>query len=360
MSQNIFNFSAGPATLPQSIIDQLPSKIINFDRGMSILEISHRSKKFSDYAQRSELSLRRILNIDETYEVLFLQGGATHQFTMIPENLSNNGLADYLITGGWSKKAAAYARYHTNVNIASDSSENNFTDIADRSIWNVSPDSDYFFYCANETVHGVEIHDYIHVNAPLICDMSSTLCTRPIEVNNFDLIFAGAQKNLGIAGLTIVIVRKELLSVGESKPNLLTPIMRYEDHANDNSMLNTSPVFAWFVAGLVFEWIEEQGGLRKMADTNKVKSQLLYDYIDQSSLYQNPVNSKYRSWVNIPFTLSVDNLDDDFLGMANKSGLYNLKGHRTVGGMRASVYNSMPIEGVEKLIFFMKEFENRQ
>ena len=357
MSQKIFNFSAGPAALPQSIIDELPSKIIDFDRGMSILEISHRSKKFKEYAQRCESTLRRILNIEDNYEVLFLQGGATHQFTMIPQNLSNNGKADYLITGGWSKKAAAYAEHHINVNIVSDSSENNFTNISEMSTWNVNTDSDYFFYCANETVHGVEIHEYLDVNTPLICDMSSTLCTRPIEVNNFDLIFAGAQKNLGIAGLTIVLARKDFI---ENQAKHLTPIMRYDAHANDNSMLNTSPVFAWFVAGLVFEWIEKQGGLTKMADSNKAKSQLLYDYIDQSSLYQNPVNSKYRSWVNIPFTLSVNNLDDKFLTMANKSGLYNLKGHRTVGGMRASVYNSMPIEGVERLISFMRKFESRQ
>ena len=355
MSQNIFNFSAGPAALPQSIIEQLPSKINDFDRGMSILEISHRSKKFKEYAEKSELSLRRILNIDDNYEVLFLQGGATHQFTMIPQNFSNNGEADYLITGGWSKKAAAYAEHHTNLNIVSDSSDNNFTDIADKSSWKMRSSADYFFYCANETVHGVEIHETLDVNTPLICDMSSTLCTRPIDVNKFDLIFAGAQKNLGIAGLTIVLARKDFI---ENQANHLTPIMRYDAHANDNSMLNTSPVFSWFVAGLVFEWIEEQGGLIKMADSNKAKSQLLYDYIDQSSLYENPVNSKYRSWVNIPFTLSANNLDEEFLTKASKSGLYNLKGHRTVGGMRASVYNSMPIEGVERLISFMREFEN--
>ena len=357
MSQNIFNFSAGPAALPQSIIEQLPSKINDFDRGMSILEISHRSKKFKEYAEKSELSLRRILNIDDNYEVLFLQGGATHQFTMIPQNFSNKGEADYLITGGWSKKAAAYAEHHTNLNIVSDSSDNNFTDIADKSSWKMRSSADYFFYCANETVHGVEIHETLDVKVPLICDMSSTLCTRPINVNKFDLIFAGAQKNLGIAGLTIVLARKDFI---ENQANQLTPIMRYDAHANDNSMLNTSPVFSWFVAGLVFEWIEEQGGLIKMADSNKAKSQLLYDYIDQSSLYENPVNSKYRSWVNIPFTLSANNLDEEFLTKASKSGLYNLKGHRTVGGMRASVYNSMPIEGVEKLISFMKEFEGRQ
>mgnify|MGYP001269235847 CR=1 FL=1 len=357
MSENIFNFSAGPAAIPKSVIKKITSKIIDFDNGMSILEISHRSKKFKEYAQRSQSSLRRLLNIDDNYEVLFLQGGATHQFTMIPQNFSNNGIADYLITGGWSKKAAAYAQYHTRVNVVSDSSDTNFTNISDKSTWNIFPDSDYFFYCANETVHGVEIHEDIDINAPLICDMSSTLCTRPINISNFDLLFAGAQKNLGIAGLTIVLARKEFI---KNQGTQLSPIMRYEDHSNDNSMLNTSPVFAWYVAGLVFEWIEEQGGLKKMANSNKLKSKLLYDYIDQSDLYNNPIKPKYRSWINIPFTLSIKNLDDEFLTLAEKSGLYNLKGHRTVGGMRASVYNAMPIEGVERLISFMKDFENRQ
>ena len=356
MSGNIFNFSAGPAAVPKSVIKKLTSNISDFDKGMSILEISHRSKKFKEYAQRSESSLRRLLNIDDNYEVLFLQGGATHQFTMVPQNFSNNGIADYLITGGWSKKAATYAEYHTRVNIVSDSSENNFTNISDKSTWNIAPDSDYFFYCANETVHGVEVHEDININKPLICDMSSTLCTRPINISNFDLIFAGAQKNLGIAGLTIVLARKDLI---ENQGTQLPPIMRYEDHSNDCSMLNTSPVLAWYVAGLVFEWIEEQGGLKKMADSNKLKSQILYDFIDQSDLYNNPVKPKYRSWINIPFTLFDSNLDDEFLTLAEKSNLYNLKGHRTVGGMRASVYNAMPIEGVEKLISFMKDFENR-
>ncbi len=357
MSGEIFNFSAGPAVIPKSVIEKLTSEIINFDRGMSILEISHRSNKFKEYARRTESSLRRLLRIDENYEILFLQGGATHQFTMIPQNLSNNGVADYLITGGWSKKAATYAEYHTRVNIVSDSSDTNFTNISDKSTWNISTDSDYFFYCANETVHGVEIHENIDVSSPLICDMSSTLCTRPVNVSNFDLIFAGAQKNLGIAGLTIVIAKKDLI---ENQGTQLPPIMRYEDHSNDNSMLNTSPVFAWYVAGLIFEWIEEQGGLDKMQDSNKLKSQLLYEFIDQSNFYNNPVTPKYRSWINIPFTLSAEDIDDEFLNMAEKSGLHNLKGHRTVGGMRASVYNAMPIEGVEKLISFMKDFENRQ
>jgi len=357
MSENIYNFSAGPGTLPQSVIDHLKLAINDFSQGMSILEVSHRSKAFKDFAFDSELTFRRLLNISDEYEVLFLQGGATHQFTMIPQNLAINGPVDYLITGGWSKKAANYAQQQIEVNIVSDSSENNYIDIDEQDSWSVNSDSDYFYYCANETVHGVEIHNTIQIETPLVCDMSSTLCTRPLEVSEFDLIFAGAQKNLGIAGLTIVIVKKELLI---NKAEHLNPIMRYENHAKDKSMLNTSPVFAWYVAGLVFDWIEEQGGLETMARINQKKSQLLYEYIDTSDLYQNPVSKKYRSWVNIPFILKDDTLDPIFLSQAEKSGLYNLKGHRTVGGMRASVYNAMPVEGVEMLITFMKDFENKQ
>ena len=358
MSENIYNFSAGPATLPKSVTNHLKLVINNFDQGMSLLEVSHRSKAFKDFASESETTFRRLLNINDEYEVLFLQGGATHQFTMIPQNLSRNGPVDYLITGGWSKKAANYAaQQQIEVNIVSDSSDNNYTDVDKQDSWNINSDSDYFYYCANETVHGVEIHNPINIDTPLVCDMSSTLCTRPIEVSDFDLIFAGAQKNLGIAGLTIVIIKKELI---KQKAEHLNPIMRYEDHANDQSMLNTSPVFAWYAAGLVFDWIEEQGGLKAMAQINQTKSQLLYEYIDNSDLYQNPVSKKYRSWVNIPFILKNNDLDDIFLSQAETSGLYNLKGHRTVGGMRASVYNAMPVEGVEMLITFMKDFENKQ
>ena len=357
MSENIYNFSAGPATLPNSVIDHLKLAINDFNQGMSILEVSHRSKAFKDFASDSESTFRRLLNISNEYEVLFLQGGATHQFTMIPQNLSRNGPVDYLITGGWSKKAASYAQQQIEVNIVSDSSENNYINLDEQDTWNINSDSDYFYYCANETVHGVEIHHPIKVETPLVCDMSSTLCTRPIEVSDFDLIFAGAQKNLGIAGLTIVIIKKELM---KQKTEHLNPIMRYEDHAKDKSMLNTSPVFSWYAAGLVFDWIEEQGGLEVMAQINQKKSQLLYEYIDNSYLYKNPGSKKYRSWVNIPFILKDNTLDPIFLSQAEKFGLYNLKGHRTVGGMRASVYNAMPVEGVEMLITFMKDFENKQ
>jgi phosphoserine aminotransferase len=282
---------------------------------------------------------------------------------MVPQNLSEwlpnkkyqiNGSANYLITGGWSNKAADYAKFHTSVNTVYDSSENSYTSVRDIKDWNINPDVDYFYYCANETIHGLEIHETPDISSPIICDMSSTLCTRPININDFDLIFAGAQKNLGIAGLTIVIVKKELIN---GKAEHLPPLLRYESHSLDNSMLNTSPVFAWYVAGLVFNWIITQGGLQSMSELNQEKSSLLYDFIDDSQLYKNSVNPKYRSWVNIPFTMTNKNLDEWFLKEASNEGLMNLKGHRTVGGMRASVYNAMPIEGVKKLIAFMENFE---
>ena len=353
MSKDIFNFSAGPAVIPDSVIDKINLGLDDFDRGMSIIEVSHRSDAFKEFAKSSESSLRNLLNISEEYSVLFLQGGATHQFALIPMNFSKNGVLDYLVTGAWSKKASEYASKISDVNIVSDSSSNNFTDLADFNSWNISGNADYFFYCANETVHGLEIHEPIESSSPVICDMSSTIASRPIDVNKYDLIFAGAQKNLGIAGVTIVIVKNKLLSGVNTE---LLPMFDYSAHANEASMLNTSPVFSWYVSGLVFDWIHEQGGVEEMARINKLKSDLLYDYIDQSEFYKNPVSKPYRSWMNIPFTLSRDGLDDKFLSSAEELGLLNLKGHRTVGGMRASVYNAMPIEGIKRLISFMDEF----
>ena len=353
MPNQIFNFSAGPALIPDSVTDKIKLGLEDFDRGMSIVEISHRSKAFKEFAESSKLSLKELLNINDDYTILFLQGGATHQFAMIPMNFSNNGIVDYLVTGGWSKKASDYAAGITSVNIVSDSSSNNFTDIADINSWSTSDAADYFYYCSNETVNGLEIHDPIISTSPIICDMSSTIASRPLDINNFDLIFAGAQKNLGIAGLTIVIAKKDFLTRSNNK---MLPILNYSDHASEDSMLNTSPVFAWYVSGLIFDWIKEQGGLDKMGVINKKKSDLLYDYIDQSMFYSNPVSPQYRSWMNIPFKLMRDDLDQEFLNSSEEEGLYNLKGHRTVGGMRASVYNAMPIEGIKKLIAFMEEF----
>jgi len=355
MPTNVYNFSAGPATLPKSVIDQITDRLGNFTDGMSIMEISHRSAAFKDFASESESNLRSLLQIDDSYAVLFLQGGATQQFSMVPMNLANQGTVDYLVTGAWSKKAANYAKYHCNLNIVADSSDNNFIDISDPAEWVNSKNAEYFYYCANETIHGLEFHEIPEVNVPIVSDMSSTLCTRPIEIEKYGLIFAGAQKNLGIAGLTIVIVKKDLII---DKAKDLPPLLRYDAHYQEKSMLNTSPVFPWYVAGLVFEWILEQGGLDAMSKLNAKKASLLYNYIDNSILYQNDVNPKFRSWVNIPFTMTQDGLEENFLTMASDLGLKNLKGHRTVGGMRASVYNAMPIKAIDELIAFMESYEN--
>ena len=356
MPNNIYNFCAGPSALPEGVIDTIKSEINNFDQGMSVLEISHRSSAFKKYADESEENIRNLLNINSDYSVLFLQGGATHQFTMLPQNLSYEASADYLVTGAWSAKAANYGNYHTNVNIVSDSKDNNYTSLSDTTSWSLNNDAEYFYYAANETIHGLEIHETPAVNVPIINDMSSTICSRPINVNDYDLIFAGAQKNLGIAGLTIVIAKNDLI---ENKAKNLPPILRYESHAKEKSMLNTSPVFAWYVAGLVFKWILDQGGLKTIGEINKEKAKQLYEYIDNSTIYSNPVNKQYRSWMNIPFIIENDSLTENFLSEASKEGLKNLKGHRTVGGMRASMYNAMPIEGVKKLIDFMDFFQSR-
>ena len=242
MPTNVYNFSAGPATLPKSVIDQITDRLGNFTDGMSIMEISHRSTAFKDFASESESNLRSLLQIDDSYAVLFLQGGATLQFSMVPMNLANQGTVDYLITGAWSKRAANYAKYHCNLNIVANSSDNNFTDVSNPAEWVNSKNAEYFYYCANETIHGLEIHDIPEINVPVVSDMSSTLCTRPIEIEKYGLIFASAQKNLGIAGLTIVIVKKDLII---DKAKDLPPLLRYDAHYQEKSMLNTSPVFPW-------------------------------------------------------------------------------------------------------------------
>ena len=355
MPTNVYNFGAGPATLPKIVIDKITDRLGNFTDGMSILEISHRSSAFKDFALQSEKNLRSLLQIDDSYAVLFLQGGATQQFNMVPMNLANQGTVDYLITGAWSKKAADYAVYHSKINIVADSSDNNFKGVPDPSNWTTSKNARYFYYCANETIHGLEIHQIPNVSAPIVSDMSSTLCTRPINIEKYGLIFAGAQKNLGIAGLTIVIVKKDLII---DKAKDLPPLMRFYSHYREQSMLNTSPVFSWYVAGLVFEWILEQGGLDAMSKLNENKASLFYNYIDNSTLYQNHVNPKFRSWVNIPFNMTQNDLEEKFIKMSSDAGFKNLKGHRTVGGMRASVYNAMPIKAITELIAFMEDFED--
>ena len=355
----VFNFRAGPAVLPEEVLKQAASEMTDWrGSGMSVMEMSHRGKEFVSIAEKAEADLREIMNIPNNYKVLFLQGGATSQFAMVPMNLlMGKKTADYINTGQWSKKAISEAKRYCNVNVVATSEANNFTTIPPRSEWKLDPNAAYVHYTPNETIGGVEFHYIPEVgNVPLIADMSSTILSRPVDVSKFGLIYAGAQKNIGPAGLTIVIIREDL--IGEPIPG--TPLMlSYKTHADNGSMYNTPPTYAWYIAGLVFELIKRKGGLEVMAETNKRKADKLYAAIDKSDFYKNPVDKKCRSWMNIPFILKNPELDKNFIEGTKKAGLVALKGHRSVGGMRASIYNAMPEEGVDALIAFMQEFENK-
>ncbi|MGI9343542.1 MAG: 3-phosphoserine/phosphohydroxythreonine transaminase [Gammaproteobacteria bacterium] len=353
----VINFSAGPAALPLEVLERARAEMPDWQgSGMSVMEISHRSKAFIAVAEQAEADLRELLGISDDYAVMFLQGGATLQFALLPMNLSPAGATvDYLVTGSWSKKAAKEAGVIRNLNVVADGGESNYTDVPDAGTWRLDPGAAYFHYTPNETIGGVEIHEPPDVGAvPVVADMSSTILSRPIDVSRFGAIYAGAQKNVGPAGLTIVIMRRELL---ERAPADVPNIMRYKSHADGGSMLNTPPTFAWYLAGLVFDWVKRQGGLPAMEEQNRAKADLLYGAIDASDFYANPVAKPYRSWMNVPFTLARPELDGEFLAQAEAAGLTNLKGHRSVGGMRASIYNAMPVDGVQALVDFMAEFE---
>jgi len=355
----VYNFSAGPATLPLPVLERAREELLDWGgTGMSVMEMSHRGKDFVAIAERAEADLRRLMGIPEDYHVLFLQGGATSQFAMVPMNLlRGRGRADYIDTGLWSRKAIKEARRYCEVNVAASSEAQGYTTIPPRETWRLDPQAAYVHYTPNETIGGVEFHWVPDTGeVPLVADMSSTILSRPVDVSRFGLIYAGAQKNIGPAGLTVVIVRKDL--VGETLPG--TPTMfDYAAHAEAGSMLNTPPTFAWYLAGLVFQWLLEQGGLEAMAERNRRKAEKLYAAIDASGLYRNPVDPACRSWMNVPFTLADPRLDAAFLAEAEAAGLVALKGHRSVGGMRASIYNAMPEEGVDRLIEFMQDFERR-
>jgi len=353
----VFNFSAGPAALPLEVLEQAREDLPDWlGSGMSVMEISHRSKAFLAVAEAAESSLRELLGIDDDYAVLFVQGGAAMQFALVPMNISSPGdTVDYLLTGSWSKKALKEAKLIREVNVVADGSDSNYTDVPDISSWSCNPEAAYFHYTPNETIGGVEIHEPPEVgDVPIAADMSSTILSRPIDIGRFGLIYAGAQKNIGPAGLTIVIIRRDLL---DRVPADLPNIMRYRSQADSGSMLNTPPTFAWYLAGLVFEWLKRKGGLEAMGQVNLSKAALLYKAIDESNFYSNPVAEAYRSWMNVPFFLADTGLEADFLAQAEQSGLTNLKGHRSVGGMRASIYNAMPEEGIRALIEFMADFE---
>ena len=352
----IFNFSAGPATLPEPVLAQVRDELLDFHgEGMGVMEMSHRDKPFMAVAAEAEADLRALMNIPENYKVLFLQGGATGQFSFIPQNLlAGKTRADYVLTGDWGKKAAKAAKAFCSVNIAATSEEQKFTRIPDRAGWKLNPDAAYVHITPNETIHGVEFLETPDVgDVPLVGDFSSTILSRPVDVSKYGLIYAGAQKNIGPAGLTIVIVRDDL--IGKTTPEL-PAIFNYAEQAANDSMLNTPPTFAWYMAGLVFKYLLANGGLERMAEINQRKAAKLYAYIDGEAFYSNPVDPACRSWMNLPFTLADAALDGAFLQGAKAAGLSGLKGHRAVGGMRASIYNAMPEAGVDALIDYMKQF----
>jgi phosphoserine aminotransferase len=354
----VFNFAPGPAALPVEVLEQARDELTDWHgSGMSVMEISHRSKAFMAVAAAAAADLRELLVIPGDYKVLFMQGGATAQFSAIPMNLARpDASTDYVNTGSWSKKALGEARHYCKVNVAADGAASNYTSVPARADWKLTPGAAYLHYTPNETIGGVEFPFVPQVDAPLVADMSSTILSRPIDVSRFGLIYAGAQKNIGPSGLSVVIVREQLLGhAREGTPG----VWNYQAVADDGSMLNTPPTFAWYLSGLVFKWLKRQGGLAAMAERNRAKAELLYSTIDQSGFYRNPVDPACRSWMNVPFVLAKPALDKTFVAEAGEAGMTNLAGHRSVGGMRASLYNATPIDAVRALTEFMREFARR-
>jgi phosphoserine aminotransferase len=356
----VFNFSAGPAMIPEEVLERAQSEMLEWQgSGMSVMEMSHRGKDFMGIAEHAEKTLREIMEIPSNYKVLFLQGGASSQFAAAPMNLlRGKNKADYLLTGMWGKKAIAEAKKYCEVNVACSSAEQGFNEIPAPDTWTLDADAAYVHYTPNETIGGVEYHWMPDTgDIPLVADMSSTILSRQIPVERFGMIYAGAQKNVGCAGLTIVIVRDDLIGdVIEGTPSM----MNYQTMVDADSMYNTPPTYSWYIAGLVFDWIKEKGGVKAMGEINQRKANKLYDTIDQSDYYTNPVRQDCRSWMNVPFILGNDDHNEAFLSEAKDAGLVTLKGHRSVGGMRASIYNAMPEAGVDALVSFMTDFESRQ
>ena len=353
----IYNFSAGPAVLPKDVLRQVQEELVDWHgSGMSVMEMSHRGKEFMGIAAEAEADLREVMGIPANYKVLFLQGGASSQFAMVPMNLlRGKASADYLNTGEWSKKAIKEAKKYGQVNVVASSEDKNFSYAPTQDAWKLDPNAAYVHYTPNETIGGVEIFWTPETgDVPLVADMSSTILSRPMDVSKYGVIYAGAQKNIGPAGLTIVIVREDLM--GQSLPGTPT-MLDYKIHADNDSMYNTPATFAMYTAGLVFKWLKARGGLAAMEKTNREKAGLLYDALDATEFYGSPVAKEDRSLMNVPFTLKDASLDDAFLKGAQGRGLLQLKGHRSVGGMRASIYNAMPVEGVQALVDYMREFE---
>jgi phosphoserine aminotransferase len=355
-----FNFAAGPAAVPEAVLRQAQAELLEW-RGAraSVMEISHRGKLFIELAAESERDLRALLHIPQSYKVLFLQGGATQHFAQLPMNFAAGGrTADYIVTGHWGEKAVREAASLVRVNVAASSAAENFRCLPERTGWKLSRDAAYLHYTPNETIHGVEF-GYVpdSGDVPLIADLSSSILSQPLDVSKFGVIYAGAQKNIGAAGLVVMIVREDLLA---RCPASLPRIFNYAEHAAHDSMLNTPNTFGWYLASLVFKWLLAEGGLDAVGANNRAKADLLYGYIDGSGFYSNPVERDARSRMNVPFTLPSDELNAAFLAESEAAGLLALKGHKAVGGMRASIYNAMPLEGVQALVDFMGDFARRR
>ena len=353
----VYNFAAGPAVLPEEVLKEAADEMLDYNgTGMSVMEMSHRSKDFEVIIQDAERNLRELMNIPNNYKVLFLQGGASMQFAMVPMNLMKNRVADYIITGQWAKKAATEAEKFGKVNVLATSADKTFSYIPDMSKIKVSNDADYVYICHNNTIYGTTYHTLPDTKEKiLVADMSSDILSQPIDVTQYGLIFAGVQKNIGPAGTVIVIIREDLIT--DDVLNGTPTMLKYKIHSDNNSLYNTPPAYGIYICGKVFKHLKKLGGLEVMKVRNEEKAKILYDYLDSSKLFNGTVVKEDRSLMNVPFITGNKELDDKFIKEAKKVGIENIRGHRTVGGMRASIYNAMPIEGVEALVEFMKKFE---
>ena len=353
----VYNFSAGPAVLPEEVLQEAADEMLDYrGTGMSVMEMSHRSKAYDTIIKGAEADLRELMNIPDNYKVLFLQGGASQQFAMIPMNLMKNRVADYIVTGQWAKKAYQEASLYGKANKIASSEDKTFSYIPDCSDLPISEDADYVYICENNTIYGTKFKTLPNTKGkPLVADVSSCFLSEPVDVTKYGVIYGGVQKNIGPAGVVIVIIREDLITedVLPGTPTML----RYKIHADADSLYNTPPAYGIYICGKVFKWLKKMGGLEAMKERNEKKAKILYDYLDESKLFKGTVRKEDRSLMNVPFITGNEELDAKFVKEAKEAGFENLKGHRTVGGMRASIYNAMPIEGVEKLVEFMKKFE---
>lgn len=354
----VFNFSAGPAMLPESVLQEAAREMLDYrGTGMSVMEMSHRSKTYQAIIDAAEADLRDLMQIPQNYKVLFLQGGASQQFAMIPMNLMKNGVADYIVTGQWAKKACQEAKKYGTVNVIASSEDKNFSYIPDCRDLPVTPNADYVYICENNTIYGTKFKELPNTKGKvLVSDVSSCFLSEPVDVSRYGLLYGGVQKNIGPAGVVIVIIREDLIP--DEVPSFTPTMLRYSIHAENGSMYNTPPTYGIYICGKVFQWLKQTGGLEAMAKRNQEKAAILYDFLDNSKLFRGTVRKADRSLMNVPFVTGSQELDARFVKEAEAAGLVNLKGHRSVGGMRASIYNAMPKEGVEALVSFMKSFEH--